>query len=68
MMDVAMRNTDTRVAEDKPVTVMFLLAVFLWEPIRRRALELQEEGLRRREALFQAADQVDLLTRYFAAA
>ena len=34
---MALRNTDERVAEDKPVTPMFLLGVFFWAPVRRRA-------------------------------
>src|SRR5262249_35100823 len=33
-------NTDERVRADKPVTPMFLYAVFLWFPIRDLALKL----------------------------
>ena len=31
-----LRNTDTRIAEGKPVTPAFLFGVLLWEPARRR--------------------------------
>lgn len=59
MLDEAMINTDLRVADGRPVTVMFLLAVFLWEPIRRRADVLcEEDGFRPREALFTACDEI----------
>lgn len=33
----ALSSTDARVAEEKSVTPMFLLGVFLWEPVRQRA-------------------------------
>ena len=36
-IEAALRNTDKRVADDQPVTPMFLLAVFLWGPVRERA-------------------------------
>ncbi len=37
----AMRNTDRRIAEDKPVTPGFLIAVMLWEDYRSRIDELK---------------------------
>ncbi len=37
-------NTDQRVAEDKPITPMFLYAVLLWPAVRRLADELESEG------------------------
>ena len=59
MLDAAMANTDVRVAEERPVTVMFLLAVFMWEPIRRRALALvADKDMRYDQALFAACDQL----------
>jgi len=36
-------NTDRRVAAGKPVTPMFLLGVFLWGPVRKRADELRSQ-------------------------
>lgn len=34
MIEQGMRNTDTRVAEGKPVTPAFLFAILLWGPVR----------------------------------
>ncbi len=39
----AMRNTDDRIRDDKPVTPGFLLAVLLWADYRARARDLSEE-------------------------
>lgn len=39
----ALVNTDRRVKADKSVTPMFLLGVFLWEPVQRRAAALREK-------------------------
>ena len=38
---MALANTDARVAADKSVTPMFLLGVFLWEPVKERAEKLR---------------------------
>ncbi|MEM6640694.1 MAG: polynucleotide adenylyltransferase PcnB [Pseudomonadota bacterium] len=54
----AMGNTDQRVREDRPVTVMFLIAVFLWGPIRDAAALRMEQGQRRRAALLDAFEAV----------
>jgi len=51
-------NTDARVRDDKPVTPAFLFAVLLWEPVRLRALALQEDGLAPYPALQQASAEV----------
>lgn len=58
LMETAMRNTDQRIAVDKPVTPAFLLAAILWHPVRARADELQNEGMSEYLALGQAADEV----------
>lgn len=51
-VDAALINTDTRVAEGKSTTPMFLIGVFLWAPICVRADELmEEEGMSRPQAL-----------------
>ncbi len=42
-IEQALRNTDERVAADKPITPMFLFAVFLWGPVAGRARQLMEE-------------------------
>jgi len=58
LMEKAMKNTDHRIAEDKPVTPAFMYAALLWQPVRERADELQAGGLQEYLALGQAADEV----------
>ncbi len=58
LMEVAMKNTDHRIAIDKPVTPAFLLAAILWHPVRERAEELHAQGMQEYQALEQAADEV----------
>jgi poly(A) polymerase len=58
LMLAAMRNTDQRIAVDKPVTPAFLLAAILWHPVRERADKLQAQGATEYAALSQAADEV----------
>lgn len=41
MVNQGMKNTDSRIAEGKPVTPAFLYAVILWEPVRLLARDLQ---------------------------
>ena len=53
-----MKNTDTRIAEGKPVTPAFLFAVFLWQPVRERAAKLEAEGQHPVQALQHAGSQV----------
>ncbi len=40
----AMRNTDQRIAQDKPVTPAFILAALLWPVVQADALQRQEHG------------------------
>jgi poly(A) polymerase len=58
LMEMAMKNTDQRIAVEKPVTPAFLLAALLWHPVRERAEELQAEGMQEYLALGEAADEV----------
>ncbi len=52
-------NTDDRVAEDKPITPMFLYAVLLWPAIRALAAELEREtGANEFEALNEAGHRI----------
>ncbi len=54
-----LRNTDARVHEDKPVTPMFLYAVFLWPAIKHLAAEIEAEtGDGAGAALIEAAHRV----------
>ena len=53
-----MENTDIRVEQGKPVTPAFLFAVFLWQPVRERARQLESEGQHPAQALQHASSQV----------
>ncbi len=53
-----LENTDNRVREEKPVTPAFLFAVLLWEPVRRRAAELEAKGIVPFQSVQQAASEV----------
>jgi poly(A) polymerase len=54
----ALANTDTRLAEGKPVTPAFLFAALLWEPLRERLERLLADGMAEAEAMQLAADEV----------
>ena len=59
LVNRALENTDTRIAEDKPVTPAFLFAALLWEPMRQRCEALQADGeLSEHEAMQIASAQV----------
>ena len=51
----ALRSTDQRVGQDKPVTPAFLFAALLWSPLQRLAKDLREQGVPPVPALQQAA-------------
>jgi poly(A) polymerase len=58
----AMRNTDSRVNDDKSVTPMFLIGVILWEPIRLLAEKiLSEEKMSDSHAISLAAYEISAL-------
>jgi poly(A) polymerase len=50
--------TDARIRADKPVTPMFLYAVFLWFPIRALAARLQQEGWNEPHAVVEASNRI----------
>jgi len=58
LMETALKNTDERVADDRPVTPAFLFAALFWKPVQARAKVLQAKGLQEYLALGQAADEV----------
>jgi poly(A) polymerase len=58
LLNRALANTDTRIAEDKPVTPAFLYAALLWGPVRMRIAELQASGMAEMPALQQASREV----------
>ena len=53
-----MDNTDRRIEQGKPVTPAFLFAVFLWQPVRERARELEAEGQHPAQALQHAGSRI----------
>src|SRR5688572_28984657 len=56
----ALRNTDVRIAEDKPVTPAFLFAALLWPAYCREIAVLQKQGVDTAVAQQRAADRVTL--------
>ncbi|WP_206613510.1 polynucleotide adenylyltransferase PcnB [Parahaliea mediterranea] len=58
LVEAAMRSTDARIAEDKPVTPAFLLAALLWPVVRARADNLKARGEAPAQAINSAAQQV----------
>lgn len=57
-LESALRETDYRVLAELPVTPMFLFGVFLWGPVRERALAIQATGTAEVPAMIQAAMEV----------
>jgi poly(A) polymerase len=60
MLVQALRNTDARIAEDKPVTPAFLFAALLWPAYCRELAVLQKAGADPLVAQQRAADRVTL--------
>ncbi len=54
----ALENTDKRLAEGKTVVPYFLLAAFLWEPVRTAVGEKMEQGVSEAVAYQEAAGEV----------
>ena len=55
----ALQNTDRRVQEGKSVTPMFLLGVFLWQPVRKLAeIRRSEEKMSESQSLALAAYEI----------
>ncbi|HLR87430.1 MAG TPA: polynucleotide adenylyltransferase PcnB [Wenzhouxiangella sp.] len=56
LVEQALKSTDQRVAEGKPVTPAFLFAAFLWQRVEQAADELVAEGVPPIEALAIAGE------------
>jgi poly(A) polymerase len=57
----ALENTDRRVAEDKPITPMFLFGVFLWHAVAHHAGRLmEEENISESQALLVATAEMTI--------
>ncbi len=57
LVEQAMKNTDDRIAQGKPVTPGFLFAAFLWAKVETRAEDLVAEGMAPVEALAAAGEE-----------
>jgi poly(A) polymerase len=55
---LALRTTDARVREDKPVSPSFLFAALLWHEVLAAWQQLEGTGMARIPALYQAMDRV----------
>ena len=60
MLLQALRNTDERIAQEKPVTPAFLFAALLWPAYCRELAVLQKAGIDPLVAQQRAADRVTL--------
>lgn len=54
----ALKNTDQRMAEGKPVTPAFLIAALLWDPLRLQSETYIAEGMKAHQAVQLASDDV----------
>ena len=59
-MRIALANTDARVAEDKPVTIAFLLAAILWPVYQLQYRGLLKERDNWHSAMHEAVDVVHI--------
>lgn len=57
MARAAMKNTDQRIAQDKPVTPAFQLAALLWPPVKAQFERLKEQGEAPMPAMHLAGQQ-----------
>ena len=58
LMRLALTNTDTRIAEGRPVTPAFLFAAMLWPALPSRVAQLQERGMPPIPAMQEAAQNL----------
>jgi len=58
LIEAAMESTDSRIAEDKPVTPAFVLAALLWPPVIELKKHLEDNGLAPLEALQEAGQSL----------
>ncbi|MCC7122176.1 MAG: polynucleotide adenylyltransferase PcnB [Gammaproteobacteria bacterium] len=58
LVAAALRSTDRRVADDKPITPAFLLAALLWHIVEEEAEKLVASGVTAHDALALAGDTI----------
>ena len=56
-LPLALKNTDKRIQQGKPVIPAFLYSVLLWEPFRQYKMAAMEQGSSEYDSIHQAADQ-----------
>lgn len=56
-LPLALKNTDRRIQQGKPVIPAFLYAVLLWEPFRQYKELAMQQGVSEYDCIHQAADQ-----------
>ncbi len=56
-LPLALKNTDKRIQQGKPVIPAFLYAVLLWEPLRQHKEAAIRQGLNEYDSIQQASDQ-----------
>jgi poly(A) polymerase len=61
MLVQALKNTDDRVAQKKPVTPAFLFAALLWQPLEERAAHHRQNGESPHASVMLAADDIFIL-------
>jgi len=57
-VELALTNTDKRIAEDKPISPGFLFASLLWHQVRLGAARIESQGELPTPALYLAMDEV----------
>lgn len=58
MLEQALKNTDIRIEQGKPVTPAFLFATFLWEPVRQLIASNTNERRSENEIYYEAAEDI----------
>jgi len=61
MIELALENTSRRIMEGKTVTPSFLLAIFLWAPVRAWQMYWIDKGMPRMLALHRSVQQVTFI-------
>ena len=58
LIGIALRNTDSRIQNEQPVTPAFIYAVMLWSDVVAAAARHEQQGMPPVPAMFAAADEV----------
>lgn len=58
LLEMALANTDSRLARNQPVTPAFMYAVMLWPSLHRQVARLVDEGMSRAQAMHEAQNDV----------